>query len=135
MLKFHLFPRDLEKMSSSGISKTALGPQLLRSLWPSGSFGYALGRHLFQNPLEKGGISAQNAAKSTVCTQCMRFVCLICFPLFDYSHSAFGLLLSIACNSGIGSRSISGMSIKGCNQREREGRFEWEMRRGISLQW
>ena len=60
MLKFHLFPRDLEKMPSSGISKTALGPRLLRSLRPSGSFGYALGRHLFQNPSEKGGISAHN---------------------------------------------------------------------------
>ena len=47
-------------MPSSGISKTALGPRLLRSLWPSGSFGYALGRHLFQNPSEKGGISAHN---------------------------------------------------------------------------
>ena len=60
MLKFHLFPWDLEKMPSSGISKTALGPRLLRSLRPSGSFGYALGRHLFQNPSEKGGISAHN---------------------------------------------------------------------------
>ena len=61
MLKFHLFPRDLEKMPSLGISKTALGPRLLRSLRPSGSFGYALGRHLFQNPSEKGGILAQKS--------------------------------------------------------------------------
>ena len=53
-------------MPSSGISKTALGPRLLRSLRPLGSFGYALGRHLFQNPSEKGGISAHNVRSRAV---------------------------------------------------------------------
>ena len=33
MLKFHLFPRDLEKMPSSGISKTALRPAALWQFW------------------------------------------------------------------------------------------------------
>ena len=69
MLKFHLFPRDLEKMPSWGTFKTARGPRLLRSLRPSGSFGYALGRHLFQNPSEKGGISAQNSQTVLQVTQ------------------------------------------------------------------
>ena len=53
---------------SSGSGKDAVLGHIQNCPWassyalrPSGSFGYALGRHLFQNPSEKGGISAHNA--------------------------------------------------------------------------
>ena len=58
---------------SSGSGKDAVLGHIQNCPWassyalrPSGSFGYALGRHLFQNPSEKGGISAHNVRSRAV---------------------------------------------------------------------